>query len=152
MVILIFEVVFILKVIFIFEVIFIFLVVFIFEFLFIFEVVFILRSSSFWGCLLNLLNEYTKFAYYGTKIRLETPEIKILSVALLSQAKQSECGFAHFLRLVSFQIAWRWSNIISSNFFQLNFINILSLALLSSSLFCTFLFWWLPKFMMSEVI
>ena len=35
----------------------------------------------------------------------------------------------------SFKIASRLSNIISPNFFQLNFINLLSLALLSSSLF-----------------
>ena len=33
-----------------------------------------------------------KFAFYSIKIQLETHEINILSVALLSQAKQSECG------------------------------------------------------------
>ena len=29
----------------------------------------------------------TKFSFYGIKIQVETPEIKILCVALLSQAK-----------------------------------------------------------------
>ena len=33
-----------------------------------------------------------QIAFYSIKIRLETPEIKILIVALLSQAKRSECG------------------------------------------------------------
>ena len=42
----------------------------------------------------GLLNEYAKFPFYGIKIWLETPEIKMLSGALLSQAKQSECGMA----------------------------------------------------------
>ena len=45
-----------------------------------FEVVFIF----------NLLNEQTKFAFYGIKIRVETPEIRFLSVALLSQTRKSE--------------------------------------------------------------
>ena len=45
-----------------------------------------LRSSSFLGNFLNLLNEWIKFAFYGIKIRLETPEMKILSVTLRSQA------------------------------------------------------------------
>ena len=35
-----------------------------------------------------------KFAFYSIKIELETHEIKILSVALLSQARKSECGMA----------------------------------------------------------
>ena len=42
----------------------------------------------------NLLIEQTKFAFYGIEIRVETLEIEILSVALLSQAKKSECGMA----------------------------------------------------------
>ena len=56
------------------------------------EVVFILRSSSIWGLLLNLLNEYAKFAFHGIKIQVETPEIIFFGVTLLSQAKKSECG------------------------------------------------------------
>ena len=43
-----------------------------------------MKSSSFRGLLLNLLDEWTKFAFYRIKIRLETLEIKFLSVALLS--------------------------------------------------------------------
>ena len=58
-----------------------------FSFLYVLYVVFIFRSTSFLGRLPNLVNEQTKFAFYGIKIRVETPEIKILSVALLSQAK-----------------------------------------------------------------
>ena len=50
-----------------------------------------------------MLNKYTKFAFYSIKIRLETPEIKILSVALLNQAKQSECSNVHFLGLDSYR-------------------------------------------------
>ena len=32
---------------------------------------------------------------YSIKIRVETPEMKFLSVALLSQCRKSECGMAH---------------------------------------------------------
>ena len=35
-------------------------------------------------------------AFYSIKIQLETPEIKILSVAWLCPAKNSECGTVHF--------------------------------------------------------
>ena len=52
----------------------------------------ILRSSLFWGRLLNLLDELIKFAFYSIKIRLQTADMKILSVALLSRGKKSECG------------------------------------------------------------
>ena len=34
-------------------------------------------------------------AFYSIKIRVETHEIKFLSVKLLSQARKSECGMAH---------------------------------------------------------
>ena len=56
-----------------------------------------LRSYSFWGRLLNLLDEKSKFAFYSIKIRLETPEIKILSVALFSQSEKCQCGIAPVL-------------------------------------------------------
>ena len=49
-----------------------------------------------------MFNEETKFAFYGIKIRLETPEITFLSVALLSQAKWSEYGTVPFLGLDSY--------------------------------------------------
>ena len=42
-----------------------------------------------------------KFAFYGIKIGLETPEINILSVALLSQAEKSECGMAQPSSLIA---------------------------------------------------
>ena len=42
----------------------------------------------------NVIINRTNFSFYSIKIRLETPEIKILSVALLIQAKKSECGTA----------------------------------------------------------
>ena len=42
-------------------------------------------------------------------MRLETPEIKILSVPLLSQAKKSECGTAHFVGLDSYKKTLRYS-------------------------------------------
>ena len=75
-VIFIFEVVFILEVVLIFEVFFSFEVAFVFEVVFnvevvlIFEVIFSIYSNCF----------------YSIKIRLETPKIKILSVAQFSRA------------------------------------------------------------------
>ena len=64
-----------------------------------------------WHCL-RLLSQSTgcvdQICLYGIKIRLETPEIKVLSVALLSQARKSDCDMAHntlvvlvFVRTVS---------------------------------------------------
>ena len=55
------------------------------------------------------------------KIGFETPEIKILSVALLSQAKQSECGMAQlspciagFNDLDKWYLTWNtWYKILS---------------------------------------
>ena len=44
--------------------------------------------------IVDLLTEYTNFAFYSIKIRVETPEIIFLSVELLSQARKSECGMA----------------------------------------------------------
>ena len=61
------------------------------------------ECGTVWGCHLNLLDEQTKFAFYGIKIRLETPEIKIFSVALLSQEKKSECCTVHFWGLDSYR-------------------------------------------------
>ena len=43
---------------------------------------------------LDLLIDETNFAFYNIKIQLETSEMKFSSVALLSQAKKSECGTA----------------------------------------------------------
>ena len=101
------NVVFIFEAVFIFEVVLIFQVVFIFrlssllrlsslQLVFIFEVVFIFEGVFIFEVVLifQVVVIFQFIAFYILKIQLETLEIKFLSLALLNQAKKSECGTA----------------------------------------------------------
>ena len=55
------------------------------------------------------MTEVAKFAFPSIKILVETPETKILSVALLSPAKKSECDIAQpSSSIAGFNVLNKW--------------------------------------------